>query len=203
MKRMQIVWKSPGPWTNVLIINTSFKHVWQTSTGWNSNECCGASFWLCVFLCVRFALVNMSYNLCSIFQRKHTAPNAVCDVMKNPTEIVKKWLEPSAIPSGQLDDVPWLDQAAQLVPDRNCNAAGLIRHFTWANLVSIFCFSHSSWQKLKNVKLEPHVDRNFVRCNIASGPFKEPGGLMACLHRPRRGDTGQLLTDLQYDEYDI
>lgn len=26
---------------------------------------------------------------------------------------------------------------------------------------------------------------------------------MACVHRPRRGDTGQLLTDLQYDEYDI
>lgn len=76
-----------------------------------------------------------------------------------------------AIPSGQFDDVPWLDEAAQFVPDRNCNAPSLIRHFTWANLVSIFCFSHSPWQKKKDVKLK--ITRWQELCNIASGPFKE------------------------------
>lgn len=49
----------------------------------------------------------------------------------------------SAIPSGQFDDVPWLDEAAQFVPHRNGDAAGLIRHLTRADLVSIFSFSHS------------------------------------------------------------
>lgn len=96
-----------------------------------------------------------------------------------PKLSVNKWLvrfwQLSAIPSCQFDDVPWLDEAAQFVPDRNCNAPGLIRHFTWANLVSIFCFSHSPWQKKKKkyLKLKPLVDRNFITCNIASGPFKK------------------------------
>ena len=56
---------------------------------------------------------------------------------------MERFRQVSAIPSGQFDDVPRLDEAAQFVPDRNCNAPSLVRHFTRANLVSIFRFSYA------------------------------------------------------------
>lgn len=54
--------------------------------------------------------------------------------------------------------------------------------------------------KVSKVKT-PHADGNFVKCSIASGPFKKTHELTTCVLRPRCG--GQLLTYFQYDENDI
>lgn len=52
-----------------------------------------------------------------------------------------------AVPSGQLDDVPWLDETAGFVPNRNGDAPALICNFTRAHLMAVFRFSNSAWDK--------------------------------------------------------
>lgn len=50
----------------------------------------------------------------------------------------------AVLPSGQLDDVPWLDEAAQLVPNRDGNAPALVCHLAWADLMTVFRFGYST-----------------------------------------------------------
>lgn len=47
------------------------------------------------------------------------------------------------LPSGQLDDVSGLDEAAQLVPHRDGDAATLISHLTRPDLMAVFRFGNS------------------------------------------------------------
>ncbi len=50
----------------------------------------------------------------------------------------------TVLPSGQLDDVPRLNKAAELVPDRDSNAPALVCHLARAHLMTIFRFGNSS-----------------------------------------------------------
>lgn len=155
MKHMQIFFNFPGPLCLYLIHRLKTHRLWIRLLRINSNVCCSASFWLSVFLLSVCTLCSCEYVLQTILSLQSFNVNTLFLAQYAITIGVKlsenKWIERfwqlSAIPSGQFDDVSWLDEAAQLVPDRNCNAPGLIRHFTWANLMSIFCFSHSPWQK--------------------------------------------------------
>lgn len=148
------------------------------------NVCSSAPFWLLFVICVQTLLMRTcptNYpQRVSLLTNTLLLTEYVIDRLKlSRNKRIERFCQLSAIPSGQFDDVPWLDEAAQLVPDRNCNAPGLIRHFTWANFVSIFCFSHSPWQKnkKKGCKIKtPLADRNFATCSIASVPVKEPDG---------------------------
>lgn len=46
------------------------------------------------------------------------------------------------VPSREADDVPGLDEAAQLIPHRDGDAAALIRHLARAHLVPVLCLRH-------------------------------------------------------------
>ncbi len=48
----------------------------------------------------------------------------------------------SFIPSREANDVPGLDEAAQLIPHRDGDAAALIRHLARAHLVPVLCLRH-------------------------------------------------------------
>lgn len=49
----------------------------------------------------------------------------------------------SVSPSGQFDDVSRLNEAAQLIPHRDRDAAALVCHFAGSNLVAVLGFGHS------------------------------------------------------------
>ena len=51
------------------------------------------------------------------------------------------------VPSGELDDVSGLDEAAQLVPHGDRDAPALVRHLAGAHLVAIFRLGDSSWME--------------------------------------------------------
>lgn len=65
-----------------------------------------------------------------------------------------RWL----VPSRKANDVPWLDEAAQLIPHRDGDAAALIRHSARAHLVPVLCLRHptcactAKFSKISTVK---------------------------------------------------
>lgn len=102
-----------------------------------------------------------------------------------------------ALPSGQLDDVSWLDKTAQLVPNRDGNAAALVRHLAGANLMAIFRLRHSSYsgeikcvgdrqQGAKLVTINDCVRREKPR------PFKKQTSVMLLLSWRSREPSGYL-----------
>ncbi len=118
------------------------------------------------------------------------------------------WRRRTVLPSGQLDDVPGLNEAAELVPHRDGDAAALIRHFARAHLVTIFGFGYSSLWNKQREQLE--ITRN-LNLNIQNKHRNTTSDRLVPLRR-ENADTSwrygerrftDSLTDLQHDEHDI
>lgn len=56
------------------------------------------------------------------------------------------------LPSGEADDVPRLDQAAQLIPHGDGDTSAFIGDFTRPHFVSVLCLGHATWKRKERKK---------------------------------------------------